>query len=104
VLAQQVPRDDHAVDFGRAFADAAHPRLTVPALQRELLRHAVAAVNLHGGIDHAAEYLARIELRHGSVHAGVLAAIRLPRAGPDDPAAGARVHLRLRQAPMAGAP
>src|SRR5207247_6635244 len=55
-------RDDHAVHLRGPLADAAHARLAIPALQRELLGDAVAAVDLHGGVDHAAEHLARVQL------------------------------------------
>src|SRR2546430_6052968 len=46
--------------LGRALADATHARLAIPAFQRELLGHPVAAVDLDGAVDDAAEDLARV--------------------------------------------
>src|SRR6185436_4022487 len=99
---QKMSRDDHAVHFGGAFTDAAHAGLPVPALQREFLGDAVAAVDLDGGVDDATEHLARVQLGHRGFHARVLAAIGLPRPRPDDPAAGAELHLGVRQHPLDG--
>src|SRR5262245_52885522 len=82
-LAEEGAGDDHAVHLGRAFPDPPHARLAVPAFQRELLGYAVAAVDLDGGVDHAPEHLARVQLGDGGLHARVLAAIRLPGALPD---------------------
>src|SRR5688500_4250264 len=102
VSSQQVPRDDHAMHFAGALADAAHAGRAVPALQRELLADAVAPVDLDGGIDDAAQHLARVELGDGGLHPRVLAAVGLPGAGPDEPAAGADLHLGVRQHPLDG--
>src|SRR2546426_1172934 len=66
-LAEKRTGDHHAVHFGRALADAAHSGLAVPALEGELLADAVAAVDLHRGVDHASEHLARIELSDGGL-------------------------------------
>ena len=84
------------------FADAADTGFAVPALQRELLGDAVAPVDLDGGVDDAAEHLARVELGDRGLHARVLAAIRLPGARPDDPAAGAQLHLGVGEHPLNG--
>src|SRR5207237_3631943 len=100
--AEELARDDHAMHLRRPLADAPHARLAIPALERELLGHAVAAVNLHGGVDHAPEHLARVELGDGGLHARVLAAIGLPRAFPDEPAARAQLHLGVCQHPLNG--
>ena len=86
----------------RALADAPHPGLAVPALQRKLLRHAVAAVDLHGRVDDAPEHLARVELGDRGLDTGVLAAVGLPGALPDEPAAGADLDLGVGQHPLNG--
>src|SRR2546430_13125845 len=46
-------------------ADATDARLTVPSLERKLLAHPIAAMNLHRAIDDATEHFARIQLRYG---------------------------------------
>src|SRR5712664_4674435 len=76
--AEERARDDHAVHFRRALADAAHARLAIPALEGELLGDAVAAVDLDGGVDDASEHLARVELGDGGLYPRVLAAVGLP--------------------------
>src|SRR5690349_1842255 len=48
---QQVAREDEALHFARAFADAADAHLAVPALERQILGHAVAPMDLHGAVD-----------------------------------------------------
>src|SRR4029453_5769934 len=53
-LPEQGSRDDHAMYFRRPLADAPHAGLAIPALQRELLGHPVAAMDLDGRVDHAA--------------------------------------------------
>jgi hypothetical protein len=50
---------DHPVNLRRPFADSPNARLPVPTLERKLLGDAVATVDLHSGIDDAAEDLAR---------------------------------------------
>src|SRR5260370_17335169 len=86
--------------FGWALADAAHAGLAVPALEREFLADAVAAVDLHRGVDHASEDLARIELGNGGLDPRVLAAVGLPRALPGQPARRAQLDLGVRQHPL----
>src|SRR5262245_41252448 len=86
--------------FRRAFADPAHPGLAIPALEWKLLRHTVAAVDLHGRIDHPSEHLARVELGDRGLHARVLAPVRLPRALPDQPARRAQLHLGVGEHPL----
>src|SRR5438093_12900717 len=88
------------MDLRRALADPAHPRFAIPAFQRKLLRDAVATVDLDGGVDHAAQHLARVELGDRRLHAGVLTAVGLPRALPDEPATRAQLHLGVRQHPL----
>src|SRR4030095_8980117 len=88
--------------FRRPLADAPHAGLAIPALQRELLGHPVAAMDLDGRVDHAAQHLARVELGDGSLDARILPAVGLPGALPDDPAARAQFHLRVGQHPLAG--
>src|SRR5918994_1288254 len=83
-------------------ADAAYAGLAIPALQRELLRDTVAAVDLHGGVDHASQHLARVELGDRGLDPGVLAPVGLPGALPDDPAAGSDLHLGVGQHPLNG--
>src|SRR2546425_7093695 len=58
------------------------------------LFRSVAAVDLDGAVDDAAEDLARVDLSDRGLHARVLAAIGLPRAVPDEPARRAQLHLR----------
>src|SRR5437773_12158050 len=99
-LAEKRTGDHHAVHFGRALADAAHSGLAVPALEGELLADAVAAVDLHRGVDHAAEHLARIELGDGGLDPGILAAVSLPRAVPGEPARRAQLDLGVGQHPL----
>src|SRR4029453_9825162 len=70
--------------FRRPLADAPHAGLAIPALARELFGHPVAAVDLDGRVDHAAQHLARIELGDGSLDARILPAVGLPGALPDD--------------------
>src|SRR5215472_3030425 len=100
--AEDRPRDHHPVHLGRTFADATDARLAVPAFERELLGDAVASVDPDGGVDHPPEHLARMELRDGSLHAGVLAAVGLPRPLPDKPAGRPQLHLRVRKHPLDG--
>src|SRR5208283_790999 len=92
--------DHHSMHFARAFADPADSRLAVPALDGELLADAVAAVNLHGAIDHAAEHFARIELCDRRLGAEILAAIGLPRSFPRQPPRRAQLDLRIREHPL----
>src|SRR5438132_3898997 len=86
--------------LGRALADATHARLAIPAFQRELLGHPVAAVDLDGAVDDAAEDLARVDLGDRGLHARVLAAVGLPRAVPDEPARRAQLHLGVGEHPL----
>src|SRR2546430_16951024 len=86
--------------LGRALADATHARLAIPAFQRELLGHPVAAVDLDGAVDDAAEDLARVDLCDRGLHARVLAAVGLPRAVPAEPARGAQLHLAVVVRPL----
>src|SRR5262245_17659434 len=88
------------MDFGRPFADATHAGLAIPALERKLLRPAVAAVDLHGRVDDASEHLARIELRDRRFHARVLAPVRFPGAVPDEIAARADLDFRVGEHPL----
>src|SRR4029453_4706539 len=100
--AEERAGDDHEVDLRRPLADSAHARLAVPALERELLRHAVGAVNLHGGVDDAPQHLARVELGHRRLDARVLAAVGLPGTVPDDVAARANLDLGVGEHPLDG--
>src|SRR5262245_41240410 len=65
--AEERAGNHHPLDLGRALADAAHPRLAVPALEGKLLGHAVPAVDLDRGVDHAPQHLARVELGDGEI-------------------------------------
>src|SRR5262245_39022185 len=100
--AEERARDDHAVNLGRPLADAAHARLAVPALERKFLRDAVGAVDLHGGVDDAAQHLARVELGHRRLDPRVLAPVGLPGAVPDDVAARADLDLGVGEHPLDG--
>src|SRR6185312_12031704 len=99
---QQVARDDVALDFVGALADPADAHLAVPALEGQVLGHAVAAVNLHGPVDHAAAGLAGDELGHAGLHAIRLAAIGLVRGGQRQPQAGADIDLVVDDHPLHG--
>jgi len=48
------------VNLRRSFADPPNARLAIPTLERKLFGDAVATMDLHGGIDDAAEDLARV--------------------------------------------
>src|SRR5262250_1289171 len=45
---EEVARNDQALHFGGAFANAPHARFAIPALQRHLLGNTVTTVDLHG--------------------------------------------------------
>src|SRR6266851_2868283 len=83
-------------------SDAADARLPVPALERKFLGHAVAAVDLHRVVDHAPQDFRGVELGDRRLHARVLAAIRLPRAVPDQPARRPQLDLAVDQHPLDG--
>ena len=61
-------------------------------------------MNLHGTIDHAAEHLARIELRDRRLGAKVFATVGLPRAFPRQPPRRAQLDLRIREHPLYSLP
>src|SRR5881392_4328754 len=86
--------------LGGTLADPTHARLAIPALQRELLGHPVAAVDLDGAVDDAAEHLARVDLGDRRLHARVLATVGLPRALPDEPARRPQLHLGVGEHPL----
>src|SRR5579862_7338086 len=90
------------MDFAGAFADSADAGLAVPSFDREFFADAVAAVNLHGAIDYAAEDFARIELCDRRLGAEVLAAIGFPRALPREPSRGAEFDFRVGEHPLDG--
>src|SRR5208282_5809780 len=90
--------------FAGAFADSTDSRLAIPALDWKFLADAVAAVDLHGAIDHAAEDLARIQLRDRRLGAEILAAVGLPRPFPRQPSRGAQLDLRIREHPLDSLP
>src|SRR5205807_3673253 len=54
---QQVPSNDHALNFAGAFVDREHARVAIHALDVALARVTHAAVNLHGLIGHAIGHL-----------------------------------------------
>src|SRR5204862_3894614 len=93
---------DHAMHLRGPLADAAHAGLAIPALERKLLGDPVAAVDLDGGVDDAAEHLARVELGDRRLDARVLAAVGLPRALPDQPPRRADLDLRVGHHPLDG--
>src|SRR2546428_3144311 len=85
--------------LGGALADATHARLAIPAFQRELLGNPVAAVDLDGAVDDAAEDLARVDLGDRGLHARVLAAVGFhapsqmsQRAARSSTSASASIH------------
>src|SRR5262249_3574162 len=80
----------------------APPPLAIPAFQRELLGDTVTAVNLHGGVDHAPQHLARVELGDRRLDARILAAVGFPGALPDQPAARAQLDLGVGEHPLNG--
>src|SRR2546421_5991721 len=60
--ANEVPRDDHALDFVGALADLAQLAVAQRALDGKLARVAVAAVDLDGAIACAHRHLRRPQL------------------------------------------
>ena len=79
MIAQEIARDHHAVDFGRAFADPLDAQLAVPALQRQLVGDAEAAEDLHAAVDDAPGRLRRIELADRRFRLDVVAEIAATR-------------------------
>src|SRR5581483_10424058 len=49
--AQDLAGDHHALDLARALADPADAHFAIPALERQVLGHAHAAMDLHGAVD-----------------------------------------------------
>src|SRR6185312_6970356 len=98
--AQQIPRHDQALHFTRAFADAADADLAVPAFERQVLGHPVAAVDLHRAVDNAAAGLARDQLRHRRLRAERLVAFRFVRRRERYPARRADVYLVVDDHPL----
>src|SRR5712692_11470932 len=61
--AEQIARDDHALDLAGAFVDRDDARVAVHALDIGLARIAHAAVYLHRFIDYAIHHFAGVQLR-----------------------------------------
>src|ERR1035437_6071194 len=61
---QELARDDHPLDLGRALADRAELDVAIELLDGEILREAVSAVDLDGEIRDAHGDLRGVELRH----------------------------------------
>ena len=64
---QQPAGDDQPVDFVGAFEDAVDARVAIGALGRILLDEAVAAVDLHGLVDHVVDHLRAPDLDDGAL-------------------------------------
>src|SRR5437016_3199385 len=80
-------RDDHAVHFRGALADATDTRLPVPALQGKLLGHAVPAVVRHAAVHPPPKPSAAMRLAAGRLPARLTAAVGLPGPLPTQPSA-----------------
>src|SRR5438034_7615533 len=79
----QIARDDHPMDLGRTFADPLDPQLPIPALERQLLRHAHSAEDLDAAVDDATRGLRAEHFAHRCLVFHVAAEVRLPRGVVD---------------------
>ncbi len=82
------------------FADAANAHLAVPALQGEVLGHAIAAVDLDRAVDDPAPALAGQQLGHRRLGAERLAAGGLAGGGEDRPTRRADVDFVVHDHPL----
>ena len=62
--AKHLPRDDDLLHVGRALVDAQRPDLAIEALDDVAAAHAVAAVQLHGLVDHLLRAVGGEQLGH----------------------------------------
>src|SRR5579859_477295 len=60
--AQQLARDDVALDLAGAVPDPLDPRIAPQALQRQLVHEPHAAIDLQRGVGHPRQHLRGIEL------------------------------------------
>src|SRR5215470_12865520 len=102
VAAQDLARDHHALHLARTLADAADAHLAIPPLERQVLGHAHAAVDLHGAVDDAAAALRRRELGDGGFGAEGQSAARLLGRLEREVTRGADVDLVVDQHPLNG--
>src|SRR5690606_27840876 len=84
------------------FADAPDADFAIPAFEREVLGHAVAAVDLHGAVHNAAAGFAGDQLGHRGFGAVGLAAVGLVGGSEGEPAARADVALVVDDHPLDG--
>src|SRR4051794_40448869 len=97
VAAEDLARDHHALHLARALADAADAHLAVPALERQVLGHAHAAMDLHGPVDDAAAALRSRELGDRRLGAERQSAARLLGRLEREVAGGADIDLVVDQ-------
>src|SRR6185436_19484348 len=83
VAPEQPARDDQALDLVRALADQEQRVVAVEALDLELLRVAVAAVDAHRLLDAALRDLGREQLRHAGLDVGAAPRVLLACGGRD---------------------
>ncbi len=62
--AEHLPRDHHLLHVRRALVDAKRADFAVEALDDMALAHAVAAMKLHGLVDHLLRLVGGVELCH----------------------------------------
>src|SRR6185503_4051944 len=95
-----IARDHHAVNFGRAFADALDAHLAMPALERHFARDAEPAEHLDAAIDHLAGDLGGVDLADRGIDLDVLAEITLPGGLIDEQACGTDLDLAVGDHPL----
>src|ERR1044072_3155249 len=100
LAAEQIARDHHAVNFGRAFADALDAHLAMPALERHFARDAEPAGHLAAAIDHLAGDFGGVHLADRRIDLDVLPEIALPGGLIDQQARGADLDLAVRDHPL----
>src|SRR5262249_54483165 len=98
--AEQIARDDHAMHFGRAFADAFDAHLAMPALERHLARDAEPAEHLDATVDHLAGDLGGVDLADRRIDLDVPAHVAFPGGLVDEQARGAQLDLAVRDHPL----
>src|SRR5436190_18899070 len=75
ITLQQTSRDHKALDLVRPFADDHERRVAVVALDGELRRIPVTAMDADGGERNLPAHLGREELRHAGFEVGALARV-----------------------------
>src|SRR3989442_4091524 len=92
------PRDDQALDLAGAFEEGVDLGVAVPFPAREVAAVAVAAADLDRLLGDLDRHLAGLQLGHGAVRLGELAAIAaLPQRPPDQGARGLDLGRHVRE-------